>query len=147
MIMKKSTILIALCFAALTACDSGTSGEEETVSLEDKVMAIHDEAMAKMDNIYKLRRKLRTLRDTLEAQQADSTMLLPLEQEISGLNKADEAMMQWMRQYEAPDTLQQEQAMQYLQQELKKIKRVQTMMDSTLEAAQITLTRYEQEQK
>lgn len=128
-----------------SACQSGATEEEEKTELETKVMAIHDEAMAKMDNIYKLRRSLRGMRDTLEAQQADSTAILPLEQEISGLNKADEAMMGWMRQYKKPDTLQHEQAMTYLQQELTKIQRVQTIMDSTIEAAQATVTKYEQE--
>ncbi len=109
-------------------------------------MAIHDEAMARMGDIYKLRRTLRSMRDTLEAQQqTDSTTVLALEQEISGLNKADEAMMQWMRQYSAPDTLQHEQAMDYLQQELVKVERVQTIMDSTIEAAQTTVKKYEQE--
>ncbi|AKD05354.1 hypothetical protein POKO110462_17535 [Pontibacter korlensis] len=143
--MKKYSILFALPLAILMACQGGASGEEEKAALETKVLAIHDEAMAKMDNIYKLRRKLRTFRDTLEAQQADSTAILPLQQEIDGLNKADEAMMQWMRQYSAPDTLQHEQAMSYLNKELVKIERVQTIMDSTIEAAQATVTKYEQQ--
>ncbi|WP_276496611.1 hypothetical protein [Pontibacter litorisediminis] len=144
--MKRHILLLALPLAILGACQSGASGEEEKTELETKVMAIHDEAMARMGDIYKLRRTLRSMRDTLEAQQqTDSTTVLALEQEISGLNKADEAMMQWMRQYSAPDTLQHEQAMDYLQQELVKVERVQTIMDSTIEAAQTTVKKYEQE--
>lgn len=143
--MKKHILLLALPLALFSACQSDASGEEEKTELETKVLTIHDEAMAKMDNIYKLRRTLRTMRDTLEAQQADSTAILALQQEISGLNKADEAMMQWMRQYDEPDTLQHEQAMTYLQQELTKIERVQTIMDSTIAAAQATVKNYEQE--
>ncbi|MCX2739784.1 hypothetical protein [Pontibacter anaerobius] len=143
--MKKYLILFALPLALLSGCQSAPSEEEKKAELQSQVMTIHDEAMAKMDNIHKLRRNLRSTRDTLAAQQADSTAILPLEQELSGLDKADEAMMQWMRQYRAPDTLQHEQAMQYLQQELIKIQQVQTIMDSTIEAAQATITKYEQE--
>lgn len=143
--MKKYIILFVLPLALFAACQGNASNEEEKTELENKVMAIHDEAMAKMGDIYKLRRSLRSMRDTLEAQQADSSAILPLEQEITGLNMADEAMMQWMRQYKAPDTLQHEQAMQYLQQELTKVERVQTIMDSTLEAAQATVKKYEQQ--
>ncbi|WP_266202337.1 hypothetical protein [Pontibacter kalidii] len=143
--MKRYLILLVLPLALFSACQSGDSGQEEKEELETKVLAIHDEAMARMGEIFKLRRSLRVTRDTLEAQQADSTALLSLEREIDGLNKADEAMMQWMRQYKAPDTLQHEQAMQYLQQELTKIERVQTIMDSTIKAARATATTYEQQ--
>lgn len=140
--MKKSTLLIALPLLLLTACNSGGSEKEE---LESHVMAVHDEAMAKMGDIYKLRRSLRSLRDTLATQQADTATLQILQQQIDGLNAADEGMMVWMRAYQAPDTLQQEQAMAYLQEELRKIERVQTKMDSTLSAARQTYQQYEQQ--
>ena len=43
--------------------------------------------------------------------------------------------MNWMRNYKAPDTLQHEQAMNYLQQQLQKIEKVKITMDSTIKAA------------
>ncbi|MDX5480226.1 MAG: hypothetical protein LPK07_00935 [Hymenobacteraceae bacterium] len=143
--MKKYITLLALPFFILTSCETGPSEAEQKDELESTVMTVHDEAMAKMGDIYKMRRNLRTLRDTLEARQTDSTSLQALQAEISGLNQADEAMMQWMRNYSAPDTLQHEQAMTYLQQELEKIERVQIIMDSTLQAARATYIQYEQQ--
>lgn len=143
--MKRYLILLALPLVLFSACQGGSSPETEKTELEAKVLHIHDEAMTRMGDILKLRRSLRTMRDTLETQQADTSSLRVLEQELSGLEQADEAMRQWMRQYSSPDTLQHEQAMQYLQNELKKIERVQTIMDSTISAAQETAKKYEQE--
>lgn len=143
--MKKYLLLLYLPLALLYACNTGAAKADEKAELQTQVMAIHDESMAKMGDIFKLRRQLRTMRDTMEAQQAESTDLLVLQQEINSLNEADEVMMQWMRQYEAPDSLQHPQAMAYLQQELDKIKRVRTVMDSTIQAAQTTAQKYEQQ--
>lgn len=141
--MKKILIVLALPFALLTGCNSGTQEAEQKAVLQEQVMAVHDSAMAEMDNIFKLRRNLRILRDSLEVQREDTALLSPLGREIKGLNIADASMMDWMRNYKAPDTLQHEQAMQYLQLELQKINRVKTIMDSTLESARKTYQQYE----
>ena len=144
--MKKYLLLLYLPLALLFACNTdATETADEKATLETQVLAIHDTAMEKMGDIIKLRRQLRSLHDTLQTQQADSTDLLVLQQEINSLNKADEEMMQWMRQYEAPDSLQHAEAMTYLQQELVKIERVQTLMDSTIQAAHTTAQKYEQQ--
>lgn len=133
--MKKPILLLSFAFALLTGCNTGPSAKEQKTELQQHVMAVHDTAMADMGQIFKLRKSLRALRDTLATQQTDSATLLLLQQHITGLNHADEAMMNWMRNYKAPDTLQHEQAMQYLNQELQKIERVKTTMDSTIAAA------------
>lgn len=143
--MKKQLVQIALPLLLLTGCNSGSSEATQKEELEANVMAIHDEAMAKMGDIYKLRRNFRSLRDTLEAQQADTVTLQAIQQQIDELNQADEVMMVWMRNYKAPDSLQHEQAMTYLQQELQKVERVQTVMDSTIQAARQTYQQYEQQ--
>ncbi|PRY09713.1 hypothetical protein CLV24_11852 [Pontibacter ummariensis] len=143
--MKNRVMYLAFPLALLLSCHSGPTEETQQAELQGNVMAIHDAAMAKMEDIFKLRRSLRALRDTLEAQQADSTTLLVLQRDISGLNEADEVMMSWMRQYQAPDSLQHQEAMAYLQAELQKIERVQTVMDSTIQAARTTLTQYDQQ--
>ena len=141
-------VIIAICFALaiLCGCNQGQSPKEQKEALEQRVLAVHDTAMAKMGDIYKLRKNLRTLRDTLEAQpQPDSTLLQNLQQHIQLLNRADEAMMGWMRQYKAPaEDIPNEQAMNYLQQELVKIENVQTLMDSTIQAARSTYNSYDQ---
>ncbi|GAB3529770.1 hypothetical protein GCM10027443_09560 [Pontibacter brevis] len=143
--MKKHLIQIILPILLLTACHTGQTEATQQEELEANVMTIHDDAMAKMGDIYKLRRNFRSLRDTLAAQQADTATLQALQQQIDELNQADEVMMVWMRNYSAPDSLQHEQAMRYLQQELQKIERVQTIMDSTIAAARQKYQQYEQQ--
>lgn len=142
--IKKFLMLLALPCALLTACHTGPSEQEQKAELESKVMQVHDEAMAKMSQTYHLRRDLRALRDTLEAQQADSATLQLLQRHLSLLNKADDAMMDWMHHYHAPDSLAHQQAMDYLQQEQEKINTVNAKMDSTIAAARQTYTSYEQ---
>lgn len=141
--MKKLLILLALPVAILYSCKSGPTEAEQKAELEQHVMAVHDSAMAEMDQIFKLRRNLETLHDTLATQQADSATLQLLQQNITGLNEADERMMEWMRNYSAPDSLQHDKAMNYLQQELQKIERVKITMDSTIEAARQTYQQHE----
>lgn len=134
--MKKPFLLLSFSVALLTGCNTGPTEAEQKTELEQHVMAVHDSAMADMGQIFKLRKNLRALRDTLATRQTDSTVLLQLQKNITSLSKADEAMMNWMRHYKAPDTLQHEQAMQYLNQELQKIERVKITMDSSINAAQ-----------
>lgn len=141
--MKKLILLLALPFAIGISCKSTPSDAEQKAALESQVMAVHDSAMAEMDAIFKLRRNLRALRDTLATKQADSTTLQLLQQNITDLNKADERMMIWMRNYKAPDTLQHEYAMHYLQQELQKIERVKFTMDSCIQAASKTYQQHD----
>lgn len=146
-VMKRKFILFALPLFLLLGCtEGGTSEASELEGLEATVLAKHDSAMSLMGDIFKLRRNLRTLRDTLAAQETDTATVLALQQQIEGLNGADKVMMEWMHNYEAPDSLQHEQAMTYLQQELQKIDRVQIVMDSTIAAAQQTYKTYEQQQ-
>ncbi|MBC5992363.1 hypothetical protein [Pontibacter cellulosilyticus] len=144
--MKYILLIISLALAILCSCSQVQSPEEQQETLEQNVLAVHDTAMAKMEDIFKLRKSLRTLRDTLETQtQPDSAILNNLQQHIQLLNRADEAMMGWMRQYKAPAAdMPNEQAINYLQQEMVKIKKVQTLMDSTINAAQATYNSYDQ---
>ena len=145
--MKKNLILLTLPLLTLLGCTEGNSPEElQQQELEATVMAKHDSAMAQMGDIFKLRRNLQALRDTLSAHGPDSAALQALEQQVAGLEAADEAMMVWMRNYEAPDSLQHGQAMDSLQQELQKIERVQIVMDSTISAARKTYSSHEQQQ-
>nr|WP_255487957.1 hypothetical protein [Pontibacter sp. KCTC 32443] len=136
-------ILLALPLAILAGCTPGPSEAEQKADLENQVMAVHDSAMAEMGTIIKLRRNLQALSDTLTTQQPDSATIQALQQNIAGLEAADESMMNWMRNYKVPDTLQHKQAINYLQQELQKIKRVRTIMDSTIQAAHQVSEQYE----
>lgn len=128
---------------ALSACNDGANEtQQKQETLETEVMDLHDEAMADMGKIYRLRRNLTSLRDTLQAQSADTATIRLLTQRIQDLEKADEAMMEWMRQYKVPDTLAHEQAMLYLNTEHRKMERVKSLMDSTITNAQETYATY-----
>lgn len=139
--MKKWLLYLAFPFA-LAGCQSGSSETEKKEGLETEVMALHDEAMADMGKIYRLRRNLTTLRDSLSAQSADTAATNLLTRRIVQLDAADEAMMDWMRNYQAPDTLAHQQAMLYLQEEHNKITRVKSLMDSTIANATETYAQY-----
>jgi hypothetical protein len=146
--MKFAIVIILFASALCYSCNQPQTPEERKVALEENVLAIHDSAMAKMDDIYHLRRNLRALRDTLETQpKPDSTTLKLLQTHILLLNRADESMMGWMRQYKAPVEMNNEQATNYLNQELVKIMRVQEVMDSTINAARSTYKKYDDRNK
>ncbi|WP_242920273.1 hypothetical protein [Pontibacter liquoris] len=141
--MKKLLLWIALPLTLLAGCQSGPTEEEQKAQLEESVMQVHDAAMAKMSEMYHLRNGLRALRDSLETQKADTAVLQQLQHHVLLLNKADEAMMGWMHQYHAPDSMATQQAMEYLTSQQEKIKKVSTTMDSTLAAARQIYTSYE----
>ena len=128
---------------ALSACQGSASEEDPQQALETEVMALHDEAMADMGKIYRLRRNLTSLRDSLQTQPSDTATISLLTRRIQELEQADEAMMEWMRQYKAPDSLAQQQAMLYLNQEHQKMARVKSLMDSTITNAQETYATHE----
>lgn len=141
--MKKLILLLALPFAIVAGCQSGPTEAEQKTELENHVMAVHDSAMANMGTIIKMRRNLQALSDTLATQQTDTATITKLQQSVTGLKAADEDMMNWMRNYKAPDTLKHQQAMDYLQQELQKIEKVKVTMDSTIKAARAIYQQHE----
>ena len=92
-------------------------------ALYDEVMKVHDEVMPKMDNIYKLKGQLK------EKIANTPGMADEKKKEIEGvivrLDSASEGMMVWMRKFNPlPDSVGEEQAKEYLEGEMEKIKKV-----------------------
>jgi succinate dehydrogenase flavin-adding protein (antitoxin of CptAB toxin-antitoxin module) len=140
----KSRLIVYLILCLLAACQHRSPETGQPQELEGQVLQVHDEAMAEMDRIFLLRQHLRKLRDTLQTSQPDPATQKLVDQHITLLQKADEAMMNWMHQYRAPAKEQaQDSAKRYLQQQLHKIKQVKKTMDSTLEAAQQIYNQHE----
>ena len=86
-------------------------------------MKVHDEVMPKLDDIYKLKEQLK---DKI-ANTPD--MVAEKKQEIEGiisrLDSASEGMMVWMRNFNPlPDSIGEEEAREYLESEMEKIKKV-----------------------
>lgn len=128
---------------ALAACDKSQKTSSEPAETEnpnqvlyDQVMDVHDEVMPKMDEIMKLKREL-------QEQIANTPDMVmerkeKLEKMISNLDSASTAMMNWMHEFNPPDTTEQEKAREYLETEMERIRNVKTLMLETIEKARET---------
>lgn len=143
--MKLTYKLLILVLVVLAACGKPQSGGEESdadgnenddpnQALYDQVMNFHDEAMPKMEDIYKIKSQL-------QEKIANSPNLVKerkeaLERMILVLDSANNAMMDWMHQFNPlPDSVDEEQARAYLESEMEKIREVNQTMINALEQA------------
>jgi proline dehydrogenase len=103
-------------------------------ALYDEVMKVHDEVMPKMNDIYKLKEELKNqianTPEMVEEKQKE------IEAAILKLDSASEGMMVWMRNFNPlPDSLGEEQAKEYLENEMEKVKKVRAEILEALEKA------------
>ena len=116
------TILPLLSFVMLSLVWGCGEKKQDNQALYDEVMKVHDEVMPKMDDIYKLKQELKK-------QISDTPNLVDekrktIEATILKLDSASEAMMVWMRNFNPlPDSLGEEKAREYLEDQQEKIKR------------------------
>src|SRR5688572_5479035 len=104
-------------------------------ALYDEVMKVHDEVMLKMDDINKLKGQLKEKIDNAPAMAEDKKK--EIESIIVRLDSASEGMMVWMRKFNPlPDSLGEEQAKEYLEGEMEKIKKVRDDVRKALEEAE-----------
>ena len=139
--MKPVTALFVC--ALLASCSSPDSGSGENAvnpaieALHAEVMSYHDEVMPEMGTLYSLRSEINAAADTLPAAQADSLRLI-----AGRLERADEAMMAWMRQFSSQltnqDTLA---ARQYYEDQLQKVQAMRDEVATALEAGAETRRR------
>ena len=104
-------------------------------ALYDEVMKVHDEVMPKMNDIYKLKEQLKdkiaNTPDIVEEKKKE------IEGIITDLDSASEGMMVWMRKFNPlPDSSGEEQAKEYLEGEMQKIKKVKEDVRKALEEAE-----------
>jgi hypothetical protein len=98
----------------------------ERDALLAQVMEIHDEVMPKMEDIMKLKSKLKDREDADEI--------------LDALDAADKAMMNWMHNFKAPSKdLTFDQAMEYLEAQRKSIADVRDLMLEAIANAEIAL--------
>lgn len=114
--------------------DSDSEDNNPNTALYNQVMEVHDEIMPKSDEIYRLKKQIQ------EKIAASPDMVLEkkqqLEQVISNLDSASNAMMDWMHKFNPlPDSVDQEQARAYLESEMEKIKKVRDLTFDALEKA------------
>ena len=96
-------------------------------ALYDQVMDIHDEVMPKMQEIYDLKKNLQDQIASTSGMVAEEKS--KLEKRISNLDSVGQLMMDWMHSFNPlPDTVSQEQAREYLESEMEKIRKVKDAM-------------------
>ena len=95
----KNPLLLAT-FFLLIACNPSAKkeGNRDLQGLKDEVMAIHDEVMPKMGELRKARKELMFLADSIVT--IDSSKAQKMINAANELDRANEGMMVWMRQYE-----------------------------------------------
>lgn len=104
---------------------------EGNQALYDEVMRIHDEVMPRMNEIF---RKKEELKNKIAGTpgMADSERQV-IEDDIARLDSAHNGMMVWMREFNPlPDSLGEEKAREYLENEMEKIKKVREDINEVL---------------
>jgi len=110
--------------------DNATDNPNE--ALYHQVMDIHDEVMPKMDDLYKLKRDLQEKIESTPDLVAEEKK--NMENRIAHLDSASQLMMEWMHQFNPlPDSSDQEEAREYLESEMEKIKKVKDAMLEAIE--------------
>lgn len=118
---------------AFTACGDS---KKEVLELKEKVIAVHDVIMPDMDNINILERQI----SSMKAITTDETQKARLEQALSDLHKADDGMMDWMRDFDNEcENKPAEDAKTYLLIQQKAIEKVGEDMKSAQKNAQALL--------
>lgn len=122
----KKIFLFALAAFSFAAC-SDTKNDEKAVL--DDVIKMHDTVMAHSDQLMHNKMKLDTLLKT-----ADDTAKSKISQLITGLNKADDQMEDWMQKFEPEQKGKtHEQIMKYLNMQKARIKSIDSAMSVSVQ--------------
>lgn len=98
-------------------------------ALYDQVMEVHNEVMPKTSDIYQLKKELKELMVKEPGKQAE------LEPIVMELDSADRSMMDWMHKFNEPDSVSQEAAREYLENEMEKINQVKELINTSIQKA------------
>ena len=103
-------------------------------ALYDEVMKVHDEVMPKMNDIYKLKQDLKKKLD--ESKDLAEDKKKQIEATIAKLDSASDGMMVWMREFDPiPDSVSEERAREYLENEMERVKKVKEDILEAIEKA------------
>jgi len=113
---------------------TATSANE---ALRQEVMKVHDEVMPKMEDIYNLKESLKNKIAAAPDMAAEKKQ--EIEAMIAQLDSADRGMFDWMHEMHENewklDSLGEEQAREFLENEMEKIKKVREDMQRAIEKA------------
>ena len=138
--MRNNLILLVL-LAALGACTNTqekTKEKEETnLSPLDEVMALHDEVMPKMGSLMKVQKQLKIKADSISTQNPERAE--QLRSLASDIELANEAMMNWMRNFDPNFDGTDEEKVYYFEKKRNGIRKVAELMNGSLKAGQVAL--------
>ena len=120
----KFLIIIAIVILSQASCKHSHPGMEDN-PLYMEVMAVHDSIMPKMSDIHDLKKELKAFAESPAKDQVMSA--------IGDLDKADEAMMEWMANFKTPEDKAQLET--YLNNQKTQINQVAAQMYSAIEQA------------
>ncbi len=114
--------------------DGDNDSDSPNQALYNQVMDIHDEVMPKMEDIYKIKKDL--LEEIANTPGMPAEQKKDLENMISTLDSANNAMMDWMHHFNPKtDTTDEEAGREYLETEMERIKKVRDLTNETLDKA------------
>lgn len=105
--------------------------KDELAILKEEVMALHDEVMPKMSELRYTQKALMLQADSLMS--LDSLRSATLSGASNEIIAANEAMMNWMRNYEPDFQGTKEEIIDYLKQQKMAIQKVKDDMESSLQ--------------
>ena len=119
--------LFLLSFCLLTAC-----GEEKTQieTITQQTETIHDEAMKEL---AEMNRVARELKQTMIAAMMNPEQSAAYSDALIAMGKAENNMMDWMKNYKSPDSMPASEAFKYLQEQKALIEKYRAEIRTALE--------------
>ncbi|ADY52012.1 hypothetical protein Pedsa_1450 [Pseudopedobacter saltans DSM 12145] len=136
-------LVVLLSFIAiLSSCQNEKAAQEK---LQKEVLDAHDVIMARMDELNEDQLQLDQLRNNFKnLNNADTATLgLSIDSAKSDLSKADEAMMEWMHNFDPDYTgMSHQQIMDYLGKQRKSIDSVKVLFDQSLSRSKAIIQKH-----
>lgn len=138
---KRVALFAALIFVVILACqnDPESVAEREYNTYYDSVMLIHDRTMPMMGHLENLRAQLKEERRAVI--NADTNRYRKVLNLLGELNKAEDAMFAWMHEFD-PDSVDPDQKLDYIKNELVKVKHMEGLMVGGVGMAESYLDEY-----
>ena len=137
--MKKLTFLLAVALAkasALTLCSllvfSACNNDRKQIeALSKETETIHDEAMK---DIADMNRVARELKQTMTAAMMNPEQSAAYSEALTAIGKAENEMMDWMKNYKSPEEMPSADALKYIQEQKTLIEKNRADIRAALEA-------------
>jgi hypothetical protein len=116
------------------APDNTAEEESPNIALHNEVMKVHDEVMPKLNDIYKKKEALKNkIASTPNMPEAEKKVI---EARIAKLDSASDGMFKWMHEFRPlADSVGEEKARTYLENEMEKVRKVRSDILQALEEA------------